>query len=325
MFVPVVNQNQEPLMPTTSWRASRMVQSGKATWFIKKGQFCLRLNHKTKEIKQPICVGIDPGSKKEGYSVKSKAHTYFNVQCDAVTWVKDRIEARRNARRARRNRNTPCRKNKSNRSKSQFPPSTKARWQLKLRILNWFKKMFPISNVIVEDIKAKTKGNRKWDLSFSPLEVGKKWFYDQIDNLTTKQGFETYEMINELGLKKLSNKMSNKFEAHCVDGWILANSVVGGHEVPDNRQVKCIVPLELHKRHLHMFQPSKEGKRREDGGTMSLGWKRGSLVRHKKLGVVYVGGSSKGKVSLHSLVDGKRLTQSGKKEDCVWLCFSGWR
>ena len=91
MFVPVVNQNQEPLMPTTNWRAGRWIASGKATGFWKGHVFCVRLNVKTEENKQDIAVGIDPGSKKEGFTVKSEAHTYLNVQTDAVQHVKGAV------------------------------------------------------------------------------------------------------------------------------------------------------------------------------------------------------------------------------------------
>ncbi|MBE9166574.1 RRXRR domain-containing protein, partial [Pleurocapsales cyanobacterium LEGE 06147] len=44
MYVPVVDQNQVPLMPTTSARAKRWVKCGKATGFWKRGIFCVRLN-----------------------------------------------------------------------------------------------------------------------------------------------------------------------------------------------------------------------------------------------------------------------------------------
>jgi hypothetical protein len=43
------------------------------------------------------------------------------------------------------------------------------------------------------------------------------------------------------------------------------------------------------------------------GGTLSHGFKRGSLVKHSKLGITYVGGYLKDRISLHSLTDGKRL------------------
>lgn len=255
MFVPVVDTNQRPLMPTSPARARRWIESGKATPFWKRGVFCIRLNVEPSNRNcQPIAVGVDPGSRREGFTVKSFAHTYLNVQTHAVDWVKDHIEVRRQVRRARRFRNTPCRQNRKNRlvNKQKLPPSTKARWQWKLRICKWLTGMFPVSTFVVEDIKTKTwKGARKWNSSFSPLEVGKQWFYYElrsIANLETQTGLDTYEMRRRLGLKKSKNKLSNKFDAHCVDSWVLANWYVGGHLLPDNTRLIEIIPLELHRR-----------------------------------------------------------------------------
>src|SRR6516162_5748208 len=81
MFVPVVDHQQQPLMPTTPARARRWIKSGKATPFWKGGVFCVRLNQEpSARSTQPIAIGIDPGSKKEALVVKSTAHTYLNIQ-----------------------------------------------------------------------------------------------------------------------------------------------------------------------------------------------------------------------------------------------------
>jgi RRXRR protein len=289
--------------------------------------FCVRLNVKTQEHKQDIAVGIDPGSKKEGFTIKSHAHTFVNIQADAVTWVKDNVETRSNARRSRRQRKTPCRQPRWNRrrKKGWLPPSVKARWEWKLRVLNWLEKLFPITFVIVEDIKAETKGQRKWDASFSPLEQGKRWFYSQIKHyVITKEGWETKQLRDSAGLKKSKNKLSSDFSAHCIDdSWVLANSIVGGHIKPDNTMVMCIRPLQFHRRQLHMFCPAKGGKRRRQGGTMSMGLKRGSLVKHEKYGICYVGGTNNNRISLHNM-KGDRLCVNAKVTDCKFLCYSSF-
>jgi RRXRR protein len=102
-----VNQNQRPLMPTTPSRARRWIKIGKATGFWKRGIFCVRLNiEPSNRNTQPIAVGIDPGSKREAFSVKSQAHTYLNILAHAVDWVKDAVETRLRMRRARRFRKT---------------------------------------------------------------------------------------------------------------------------------------------------------------------------------------------------------------------------
>lgn len=115
-------------MPTSPPRARRWIKIGKATPFWCNGVFCVRLNVEPSDTKkQDIVVGIDPGSKREAFTVKSESHTYLNVLADAVTWVKDAVESKRNARRSRRQRKTPCRQNRKNRARGCIPPSTKAR------------------------------------------------------------------------------------------------------------------------------------------------------------------------------------------------------
>jgi hypothetical protein len=341
MFVPVVNSENRPLMPTTNARAKRWIKSGKATPFWKKGVFCVRLNvEPSNHNYQPIAVGIDPGSKREGFTVKSKSHTYLNVQTHAVDWVKDHVEVRRNMRRARRFRNTPCRQNRVNRlvNKNRIPPSTRARWQWKLRIVNWLSFMFPVSVFVVEDIKARSyKNGRKWNVSFSPLEVGKHWFYSElrkIVHLEIRTGNDTCNLRQDLGIKKSKQKLSSKFEAHCVDSWVLANSYVGGHLSPDNTKLIEVVPLEFHRRQLHRLQHSIGHVRSRYGGTISAGFKRGSIVKNPKYGFCYVGGwqesptkkdSCRKTISLHSLNTGKRLTQNALPADCKFLSYNSWR
>jgi hypothetical protein len=181
MYVPVVDSNNKPLMSTTPARARKWIKSGKATPFWKLGIFCVRLNvQPSAHYLQKTTLAIDPGSKKEGLTIKARAHTFLNIQADATTWVKEALEQRRNQRRSRRQRKTPyraCRSNRASLKKNRIPPSTLARWDSKLRIVKVLIKIFPISHFVVEDIKAKTQKNkRRWNASFSPLEVGKRYF-----------------------------------------------------------------------------------------------------------------------------------------------------
>ncbi len=91
-FVPVVDIDNKPLMPTKPSRAKKWIKTEKATPFWKKGVFCVRLNVKpSNKKKQEVCVGIDPGSKREAFTVKSESHTYLNVLTETPGWVKDAI------------------------------------------------------------------------------------------------------------------------------------------------------------------------------------------------------------------------------------------
>jgi len=319
-------------MPTTPARARRWIKSGKATAFWKGGIFCARLNVEpsAREI-QPIAVGVDPGSKREGYSVVSSAHTYLNIQAEARDGVKDAEKDSTRMRRTRRNRKTPCRKTRQNRkqSKRKLPPSTRARWQWKLRLARFLCQIFPVGVFVVEDIAATTKkGKHRWNGSFSPLEVGKHWFYEEMRKLAAlhlMQGYETKVLREQLGLKKTSKKLAEDWEAHCVDAFVLAHSVVGGNTAPDNRRLVCMAPLVWHHRQLHRFQPDKGGKRKPYGGTLSQGIKRGTLIAHPKWGKATVGGTMDGRLSLHDPGTNKRLTQTAKVSDCTLLKLLRWR
>jgi hypothetical protein len=82
--------------------------------------------------------------------------------------------------------------------------------------------------------------------------------------------------------------------------------------------------LKYNRRQLHVQNPIKGNVRRKYGGTVSLGIPRGSLTRYKGK-LVYIGGTSNGKVSIHSIITGERLSQNIKKEKLTILNNSKYR
>ena len=161
--------------------------------------------------------------------------------------------------------------------------------------------------------------------------MGKQWCYSElrkIAELTAFDGYnDTYATREELGVKKSKAKLSNGFDAHCVDSWVLAYLLVGGNSVPDNKRVMECKPIRIYRRQLHVFNPGKDGYRRPYGGSMSKGLKRGGIIKHPKYGKCYVGGedTKKLRISLHDLSSGKRLTQGAKPSECKFLAFNSWR
>lgn len=320
MFVSVKSKEGEQLMPTIPPVARHLIKSGEATPYWNNGIFCIRINKEVPEryYKQKIVVGADPGSKKEGFTVKSESHTYLNVQADAHNKVGKKIEKRRELRRGRRSRKCPNRKNRTNRlaNRARIPAGTRARWEWKLRIFDWLSKLYPITHVCIEDIKARTiEHSKKWNKSFSPLEVGKQWFYSEVQkrwHLRTLQGWETKEIRDRLGLKKSSYKLSETFEAHCVDSWCLAYQIVGGKPMVDNIAVFCISPIPIRRRELHRQNPQKGGKRPRYGGTRCLGVAKNTLVRHVKKGLLRVTGHQKGCLTLSEIHSSKQVILTAK-------------
>ena len=328
MLVGVV-YNGSALMPTTPQRARLLIASRKATPFIHKGVFCIRLNQAPSDNKfQPVSIGVDPGSKKEGISIVTEKKTVLNIQLDAVTWVKEVVETRRNVRNARRFRKTPCRAPRfKNRNKSGWiPPSTKARWQSKLNLIKSLKQIFPISICVIEDICAVSKeGQTKWNKSFSPLEVGKTWFYKELEStgltVLLMKGYETKSLREQHQLHKSSQKLSNKWDAHCVDSWVLAASTM--QTLPlINKSMMLMKPIQFHRRQLHVMQPTKGDVRRLYGSTRSLGFRRGSIVKHSKYGICTIGGTSNNRISLHGLETGIRVSRNIKVTDVTMITYN---
>jgi hypothetical protein len=250
---------------------------------------------------------------------------------EAVTHVKKAVEQRRRMRRARRYRKTRRRVTKPERlrGRNTLPPSTRARWEAKLRIIRDLLRILPISHIVVEDVKAEMKkGSRRWNRSFSPVQVGKECFYRKLGELgfepVLRQGHETKQLREAFGLKKNGDKRKKSFFSHCVDAWVLAASVSGA-EHPDHIGLYYLVPLRFHRRQLHRLEPEEGGIRRPYGGTRSLGLKRGTLVKHLRWGLCYVGGHLNGRLSLHDIKTGKRVTRTVKPEDCRVLTSVSWR
>lgn len=326
-MVPVLDQNKQPLMPCSEKRARRLMEKGEAVAYWQIGIFCIRLlKEPSNRHSQPVALGIDPGSKREGYTVATEKHVVLNITTNTPNWVKEHVETRRILRRSRRSRKTPyrmCRSNRSTlRSANRVPPSTKARWNAKLRIIKQLQKILRITIINVEDICAITKeGKTKWNQSFSPLEIGKQWFYSEVEKLGVElvktEGYDTKAHRDIRGFKKSKEKLEYIWEAHNVDSHSLAEMVLKANVKPFLGMYK-IQFLEYHRRQLHVANYAKGGKRKPYGTTVSLDLQRGSTVIYKNQ-LAYIGGSSKGKIAIHDIETGKRINQNGKRTDIVLL------
>ena len=322
-------------MPCTPTKARHLFKAGKAKPKRNKlGLFYVQLCYEQEPDNQPLVVGIDPGSKFEGFSVVGTSDTVTNLMVEAPDHVKEAIETRRTMRRARRFRKWRRPKRFDNRlnRKERLPPSTRSRWEAKARIVAHLKSIMPLTRAVVEDVQAVThtgKG-RKWNAAFSPVQVGKEHLYCLLQEmglvLHLRQGWQTKALREQYGLKKTKSKDKQTFESHAVDAWVLAASMTGTGK-PTCTRLWYVVPARLHRRQLHRLQASKGGERKPYGGTRSLGLKRGTLVKHPKYGRTSVGGFDRKKrtISLHEYQTNTRLTQGARVKDCRSLTWVAWR
>ena len=333
--VPVVDKDGTPLMPTKASRARRMVRDGKAVGkrnkigiyyiqqtlerfaFAKQSRRTPVRDEPSSREKQDISVGIDPGKYYSGIGLQSSKFTLFAAHLFlSFETVKKRMEQRRIIRRSRRgrriNRNLPFslrahrQKRFSNRRGSKLAPSIKANRLLEIRVISELAKIYPISSIIYEYVKAKTLPG----CSFSPVQVGQKWAIEQLSKIApivTKFGWQTSNLRKHLGLPK---QKLNKKEAipatHAVDGITLAASQFIDYRPFENSQGHghcwqgkvaitdapffVIRRPPISRRQLQLMIPAKNGIRRKYGGTTTRhGFRKGDFVEGIKAGIKYQG------------------------------------
>src|SRR5947209_8849096 len=262
MRIPVVDTRGVALMPCTPAKARDLLKHGQARPKRNKlGLFYVQLCYEQEPENQPLVVGIDPGSKFEGFSVVGRIDTVTNLMVEAPDHVKGAVETRRTMRRARRSRKWRRPKRFDNRlhSQNRLPPSTRSRWEAKARVIAHLCTILPLTDVVIEDVQAVTRKGKggKWNMAFSPVQVGKEHLYRLLREMGLvvhlKEGWQTKELRERAGLKKTKSKSKQSFESHAVDSWVIAASVSGA-EKPTCTRLWYMVSSRVHRRQLHRLQ-----------------------------------------------------------------------
>lgn len=336
MRVPVVDQNHQPLMPTTSARARKWVETGKA---IKRwsdcGQFYVQLTVEPSGYDtQDIVVGIDPGKKYSGIGVQSARFTLYTAHLILpFKTVRERMDNRRLMRRGRRGRRINRKiafskrahrqKRFSNRRQCKLAPSIRANRQLELRIVSELGKLYPVREIRYEYVRADvdlTSGRKKArsGKGFSPVMVGQRWMLSQLEQFAPVviiEGYQTSNTRKHLGLEKnKADKSKAEFFTHAVDGVAAAAShfveyrkyhqanLDGGKwfsSVVITKAPFFVVRRPPYsRRQLHLMVPTIGGSRRKYGGsTTRYGLRKGDLVNSPK-GIGYVSGDTEKQLSV---------------------------
>ena len=339
--VPVLSPSGARLMPTTSVRARKWIAAGKAKPIWNDlNIFCVQLLVEPSGTEtQEIVIGIDPGKLFSGVAAVCKKAVLFTAHLvlpfKRVIARKQTQKILRRTRRGRRiNRNLPFanrahrQKRFDNRRGNKLPPSIRANRQLELRIVQELVRLFPVTEIVYEYVKA--RGNK----GFSPVMVGQLWMLEQLSAIAPThklEGWKTSNIRKHLGLEKnKDNKSIQDVTAHANDGISLAASRFieyksfnianshGHHWVGSiqltNAPFKIISRPQLYRRQLHFENPTQGGTRKRKGGTVTpFGFRSGDLVtatKGKKTVKGYIGGYSEPNkvVSIYD-VNWKRLGQ----------------
>ncbi|NJR74154.1 MAG: hypothetical protein HC773_11830, partial [Scytonema sp. CRU_2_7] len=260
---------------------------------------------------------LDTGKKFTGVGVQSAKFTLFMAHLilpfsDITKKMSRRLILRR-ARRGRRinrkiafHKRAHRQKRFDNRKQNKLPPSIRANKELELRITKELVKLFPVTQITYEYVKA------RGDKGFSPVMVGQKvmlqWL-EEIAPTSIQEGWQTSIIRQQLGLAKdKKNKEKQTPETHAHDGIALAASNFmkfekfhttnsrGSHWVGKvivtSAPFRVIARPNLFRRQLHFENPvsGAPSNRKRKGGTITpFGFRSGDLVKAEKAGKVYIG------------------------------------
>jgi hypothetical protein len=345
--VPVQNPDGSPAMPTKASRARRWVKEGKATaHWNDAGLYYVRLvAEPSGRETQKIVVGCDPGKNYTGMAVQSARFTLFTAhlvlpfdrvkerlgsvvikQGKVIKNVRNRALQRR-VRRGRRINRKVCFNQRAHRQqrfdnrckKGKSAPCIRASREMEIRVISELSKVFPISKIVYEWVKADVdltsgrKGARSGK-GFSPVMVGQTYCVEQLKSIApvkTVYGWQknnngTSQIRKLLGLEKIKDKKAQVPESHAVDGIALAASEFVRYGVTPRKNCetwgslgsvnitgsvfKIITRPAYFRRALHFDNAEKGGIRKRKGGTITpFKVRYGDKVVAEKAGKTYIG------------------------------------
>ncbi len=156
MYIYVLDMHGRPLMPTQrAGKVRRMLLDRRAT-VVTHVPFTIQLNYETTSFTQPVCLGLDPGSKVAGVSAATDKRELLRVEAQLRSDITALLATRREARRTRRSKRSvryrAPRFNNRRASKHPgwLPPSTEQRIEAHLRLVKTAFDILPVSTVTVE-------------------------------------------------------------------------------------------------------------------------------------------------------------------------------
>lgn len=311
----VLNRTGKPLTPTTPAMARKLLRDGiaKKVW-SKFNIFGIQLLIDSREETPDTALGVDNGTKFEGYSVVIGEENNLSVKLNLPNKkyiVKKLIERRalRHARRFRNCRRRPTRFNNRNR-KGFLAPSQVVMVGSRLKVIREMFLIYPINLVAFEDIRFNHTKHR-WGKNFSTIEIGKArikgFFCSQNAQIFEYSGFETKEARERYGYRKTSIKNADKFTAHCSDSLALAVDIVAGKRIEPGLFLVVDDSYRYNRRKLHDMQPAKGGVREKYARGTVFGLRKGLLVGTPKGKTGRLSGECKGGYRYYD-TEGKRQT-----------------
>jgi hypothetical protein len=294
----VLDHEEHPLMPTTPCRARKLIRAGvaKKVW-SKFNTFGIQLLAPTRSEVHAGSLGVDHGTKWEGYSVVCGEENSLNVQLclPDKKKIRAKLEQRSTLRRTRRSRKCRRRKARFNNRKRKegfLAPSQQVIVQSRQKVIRAILAIYPIHKAGLENIKF-CHIKHCWGVNFSTVEIGKarirQVFADHRVTLHEFEGHQTCEIRERFGYKKCSDKSAERFEAHCCDSLTLACFVQEDRRVEPGRFVVVDDTYRYVRRKLHDAQFAKGGVRPDYSRGTVRGLRKGLKVGYKGQSLMLTG------------------------------------
>jgi ribosomal protein S19 len=281
----VLGKDGTPLTPTKPQKAKKLMEGkvAKPVW-NKFGQFGIHMLVDTRKETPNTALGIDNGTKFEGYSVVCGNENNFNAMWklpDKKKIVK-KLTERRQLRRARRFRN--CRRRAcrfDNRERTGFiAPSQLVMANSRLKAIKEFFRTYPINMVGIEDVRFNHAKKRNGK-NFSTVEIGKTMicdFISQYAELHKFAGHETQKLRKLYGYRKVRAKSKEYFTSHCCDSLTLAVNLMTNSKIDVG--YFCIADDSYRpvRRRLYDAQFSKGGIRYKYSTGNFQGYRKGTIT-----------------------------------------------
>lgn len=179
MLVYVVSNNGQPLMPTSRYGKIRRLLKNKQAKVLKRCPFTVQLLYDTKNVTQPISLGVDAGSKYIGLSATTKDKVLFESVVEVRNDIVNLLSTRRALRSSRRNRKTRYRKARfdnrvSSKKEGWLAPSIKNKIQSHLSVVDKVCAILPITNITVEVASFDIQKIKNPDISGEEYQQGEQ-------------------------------------------------------------------------------------------------------------------------------------------------------